>query len=206
MRVFNQLCLFLAKRIFRCAIWDKPTTKERNTISLTFDDGPHPEITPWVLDQLKTVNAKATFFCVGSRAAAYPEIIARILAEGHAIGSHSQTHAHGWHTKFNTYKDEVLSTANLLGTKLFRPPYGKLTWQQYRWVSKHYTLVMWSLLSKDYDKGVTPEACVNRVLHSVKGGDVIVFHDSEKAKKNLSVALPIILKELQERDFKCESI
>lgn len=188
-----------ARKLFSKALWISKESK--STIYLTFDDGPHPIITPWVIDQLAKYNAKATFFCIGNNAQDHPEILTDICNNGHAIGHHTQNHVHGWKTNSAAYKKDVLEGNERIQSDLFRPPYGKLTWKQYRWVSKQFKLIMWSLLSKDYDKTKTPKDCIKRVLSNAKAGDIIVFHDSEKAKKNLFVALPIILATLHQRGF-----
>jgi len=189
----------VVSKLFSNALWISKESK--STIYLTFDDGPHPIITPWVIEQLAKFNAKATFFCIGNNAQNHPEILIDISNNGHAIGHHTQNHVHGWKTNSATYKKDVIAGNEIIQSELFRPPYGKLTWKQYRWVSKHFKLIMWSLLSKDYDKTKSPKECIKRVLSNTKAGDVIVFHDSEKAQKNLYGALPVILATLHQRGF-----
>jgi peptidoglycan/xylan/chitin deacetylase (PgdA/CDA1 family) len=197
--MLSKILYNIADVIFSKAKW---VSKEDNqVVYLTFDDGPHEEITKWVLKQLEKYNAKATFFCLGKNAEKHPLIIEQIRNQEHVIGSHTYSHVNGWKISFEAYKNEIIKGNTNLETKLFRPPYGKLTWKQYRWVSKQYTLVMWSLLSNDYNKAKSPAYCVNKVLSNVKSGDIIVFHDSEKAQKNLFGALPIILATLHQRGF-----
>lgn len=197
----NQVCLRLAENVFPKALWRVKESGDDKNIYLTFDDGPHPEITPWVLELLQQYKAKATFFCVGKRAIAYPTILKQISDEGHLIGSHTFNHAHGWKLNFKQYSDEVNKGNKVLNSKLFRPPYGKITWRSYRWLSQNYKLVMWSLLSKDYLINKEPAYCINRVVSNMKAGDIVVFHDSEKAKKNLVTALPVILEQMQLKGF-----
>lgn len=197
--MLSKILYNIAGVIFSKAKW--VSKEDDQVVYLTFDDGPHEEITKWVLEQLEKYNAKATFFCLGKNAEKHPLIIEQIRNQEHVIGSHTYSHAHGWKTSFEAYKNEIIKGQTNLETKLFRPPYGKLTWKQYRWLSKQYTLVMWSLLSDDYNRAKSPVYCVNKVLSNVKSGDIIVFHDSEKAQKNLYGALPIILATLHQRGF-----
>lgn len=204
--MLHRIYHWVLKSVFKNAIWQLASKANGKEVYLTFDDGPHPEITPWVIDQLANYQAKATFFCIGKNAQKYPEVLTKIRDNGHAIGHHTQNHVHGWKTSIADYKNEVLAASEKIQTTLFRPPYGKLSWAQYRWVSKGYKLIMWSILSRDYDKKKSPAYCVNRVLNRVKSGDIIVFHDSEKAQKNLYGALPKILGELQQRGFQFKVI
>lgn len=204
--MLHRFYLIILKRVFKNAIWSIDRVRYNNSVYLTFDDGPHPIITKWVVKQLEKYNAKATFFCVGKNVRRYPEVVELLINKGHTIGHHSWGHLHGWKTNDSNYIDDVVKGSNVVSSDLFRPPYGKLTWRQYCWLSKKYKFIMWSVLSKDYDQRKSPEYCVTRVLARVKAGDIIVFHDSEKAKENLYGALPKILEELNQRGFQFEVI
>lgn len=180
---------------------------------LTFDDGP-TEVTPWVLEELKKYNAKATFFCVGANIEKNIPLHKEIKKQGHAIGNHTMHHLNGWRTKTCDYIDDVSACDEFLNLysetsvvrrpssdKLFRPPYGKITPSQYFSLKKNYRIVMWDILSKDYDKNISPEQCLKRVVSNSKPGSVIVFHDSEKAEKNLRYVLPRALEYFSDRNF-----
>ncbi len=167
--------------------------KKEPHLYLTFDDGPVPEATPWVLDTLAKWNAKATFFCVGDNVKKHPKIYQRILEEGHTVGNHTFHHLNGWKTDKAQYLNNTAKCAKWVDSPLFRPPYGKLTQGQLKSLRKDYQIVMWSILSKDYDTGTRPESCLGNVLMS-KPGDIIVFHDSAKALDNLQYTLPRLLK------------
>lgn len=157
---------------------------------MTFDDGPIPEVTPWVLDVLKSYNVKAHFFCVGDNVRKYPAIYKRILEEGHKVGNHTHNHVNGWTLHSNIYLKNVSLAKQFIDSKLFRPPYGKLLRPQIKWLqAKGYTIVMWDVLTKDYDSKISPESCLQRSLKA-KEGSIILFHDSIKAEVNLRYALP----------------
>lgn len=197
------------KALFPNYVWDIKTNQKE--IYLTFDDGPTPKITPWVLQQLKKYNAKATFFCIGNNVEKYPEIFSQILKEEHAIGNHTFNHLKGWKVKTSDYIEDVLQCNSTfissVSTKLFRPPYGKLKPKQTKQLKeKGYKIIMWDILSLDWDKQVTPEKCLNNVLkHSTKGS-IIVFHDSIKAEKNMKFALPKVLKHFSNKGFAFKAI
>jgi peptidoglycan/xylan/chitin deacetylase (PgdA/CDA1 family) len=177
------------------------------TVFLTFDDGPHPTITPWVLQQLKQYNATATFFCIGKNVVQFPDVYAQIIAAGHAVGNHTFSHLNGWKTTPDEiYLADAAKAADLIDSPLFRPPYGRIKKQQAQKLSimlKKYNvkIVMWDVLSADFDTSFSPKACINTVLRHTRPGSVIVFHDSEKAFGNLQIALPTILKELHSKGF-----
>jgi peptidoglycan/xylan/chitin deacetylase (PgdA/CDA1 family) len=199
-------------------IWKKPTDKK--IIYLTFDDGPTPKITSWVLDQLKTRNAKATFFCIGSNIESNPELFQRIQKEGHIIGNHTNTHIKGWKTSTKTYlkeaeiTEQTIETNSITNTKaalnkkerLFRPPYGQITNNQGRQLRKKgYNIIMWSVLTFDWENTLTKEKCLKNSLKT-KSGDIIVFHDSVKASKNLQFALPQFLKYYSEKGYEFKTL
>ena len=178
------------KKLYPKRIWDFGIREK--IIYLTFDDGPHPEITPFILDELKKHNAVATFFCIGKNVQANPEIYQRILMEGHCTGNHTYHHLNGWNTKDDIYIKDTEQAAALIQSDLFRPPYGRLTSSQAKKL-KHYRIVMWDVLSGDFDNSVSKEKCLKNVLEKAVPGSIIVFHDSEKAREKVMYALPRVL-------------
>lgn len=180
-----------------------------NSVFITFDDGPHPEITPFVLDELKKANAKATFFCIGNNVEKHPEIYQRILDEGHQVGNHTQNHKNGWSTDNAVYYRDILSAAKLIDSKLFRPPYGRITYAQGIGIEKllpDTKIIMWDVLSGDFDTKLTPEDCLKNVTAHTKEGSIIVFHDSEKAFERLEYALPKFLAHCQAQNWEMKSL
>ena len=173
----------LLSLFFRGLTWTIPN--DNNEVYLTFDDGPIPEVTPWVLDVLKEKNVKATFFCVGDNVAKNPDIYQRILSEGHTVGNHTYHHVSGWKMKNEDYKIEVDKAAQLIQSNLFRPPYGQISPGQYNLLKDDYKIVMWDVLTKDYEQSLSSETCYQNVVKGTKSGSIIVFHDSIKAECNL---------------------
>ncbi len=166
---------------------------EEKSLYLTFDDGPIPEVTPWVIDQLAEYNAKGTFFCVGENAAKYPDILDRLLFAGHSVGNHTYNHWSGWKTDNIPYYHNVRKCARLVKSSLFRPPYGRLKPGQIQFLQRHYQIVMWDVLSADFDQNIEPERCLENVIQNAFPGSIVVFHDSLKTQKNLKYALPRVL-------------
>ncbi len=198
---------WLVQRYFSSYVWFIPT-KEK-IVYLTFDDGPHPEITPFVLDELKKYNAKATFFCVGSNVIKYPETYERILAEGHAVGNHTHNHLNGWKVPSDMYLSNISEASKHIHSHLFRPPYGRIKKDQAARIIQTYPatkIVMWDVLSADFDQRITPERCLLNVVKNISKGSIIVFHDSEKAFRNLEYALPKTLEKLSSRGYRMEHI
>ena len=175
-------------KLFPDAIWRLPTGEK--VVYLTFDDGPIPEVTPLVLDLLKERDIKATFFCVGENVSKYPELFKRIKAEGHSVGNHTYNHLQGMKYSTSDYLQNIEKANSLIRSNMFRPPHGWLTRLQYWSIIGKYKLVMWDVISCDYDSSLSPEKCFRNVADFVRDGSIITFHDSLKAKKNVLAALP----------------
>lgn len=187
--------------------------KEEKSIYLTFDDGPVPEITPWVLEELEQYNAKATFFCIGENIRKNPEIFQQIISCGHSIANHTFKHLNGWKTSKEEYIRDTLSAEKEIEkfskqkTKLFRPPYGKIkNSQAAELVKLNYKLIMWDVLSGDFDRRITEENCFKNVIKNASGGSTVVFHDSIKASKNLKFTLPKVLEFYAEKGFSFKAL
>lgn len=183
--------------------WKVSTTDKH--LYLTFDDGPVPGPTEFVLDLLSREHVKATFFCIGHNVERHPGIFQRILAEGHAVGNHTYDHVNGWKLSASDYAREVSRCETLIhpgrrNKMLFRPPYGKITPGKIRSM-KEYAIVMWDVLTYDFDHRVTPEQCLTGALRAVRPGSIIVFHDSHKANRNMTFALPRFLDECRHRGY-----
>jgi peptidoglycan/xylan/chitin deacetylase (PgdA/CDA1 family) len=199
------------KKLFSNYVWDIPN--KENKVYLTFDDGPTPEITKWTLNQLKNYNAKATFFCIGDNIRKYPEVFKELLKEGHSIGNHTFNHLNGWKTNTKDYienaklfEEEYNKLTNKSCT-LFRPPYGKIKLSQSKILRKMgYNIIMWDVLSVDFDVTITPAQCLENVLQNISSGSIIVFHDSVKAEENLKYVLPKTLEFLKQKGFVCAEI
>jgi len=179
------------KLLYPKLLWD--ANAANRCIYLTFDDGPIPIVTPFVLNILKQYNAKATFFCIGDNVRKHPDVFEQVKNEGHAIGNHTFNHLKGWKTEDNIYLDNFLQADKLLGTKLFRPPYGRIKRAQVKLLQKAkpgIQIIMWSVLSGDYDASISPEQCLNNVIKNTKPGDIVLFHDSLKAQERMEYALP----------------
>ena len=206
------------KWLFPNHIWKIKTTEKK--VFLTFDDGPTPEITNWVLAQLKSFNAKASFFCIGDNIQKFPEIVSQILKHNHSVGNHTFNHLNGWKTETEKYventelcqkeledgkwKKEDLQTKTY---RLFRPPYGKIKPSQSKKLRKMgYKIVMWDIISYDFNQTITKEKCLENVLKNIENGSIIVFHDSQKSWKNLEYVLPKTLEFLKEKGFSSEKI
>lgn len=200
---------WIAKKIFPSYVWNLPAGE--NAVYLTFDDGPHPIITSWVLEQLKQYKAKATFFCIGNNVEKYPGIYKKILEEDHATGNHTHHHLNGWKTNDRKYLDDISKAAQLIKSNLFRPPYGRIKSNQAKKIASALQtdkeqIIMWDVLSADFDSSFSPEQCLRHVLENVSAGSIVVFHDSEKAFNNLKYVLPATLRYLKEEGFDFKKI
>ncbi|MFM2268209.1 MAG: hypothetical protein RL757_1650 [Bacteroidota bacterium] len=184
--------------------WKIPTTEKK--IYLTFDDGPIPEVTPWVLEQLAKFDAKATFFCVGDNVRKHGDVFRQVLAAGHTVGNHTMNHFDGWKTESIDYFHNARNCARLVNSPLFRPPYGRLKPKQANFLQRHYKVVMWDVLSGDFDPTISPEKCLKNVIGAAGRGSIVVFHDSLKAEKNMKYALPRVLEHFAAKGYKFESL
>lgn len=207
----HRIPLFV-RLLWPALLWKKDAKEKK--IYLTFDDGPIPEITPWILEQLKQYNARATFFCVGDNIRKYPQIFQSILDEGHQVGNHTYHHLNGYKTASDRYFDDVEDCQQAIEsfrlhstTKLLRPPYGKIRSDQIKYLkSRGYTIVMWSVLTGDYHQALTEEECLQKAIKHSEEGSIVVFHDNLKAKKNLSYALPGFLAYFSKIGYQFESL
>jgi peptidoglycan/xylan/chitin deacetylase (PgdA/CDA1 family) len=194
----------LLKAIYPDLTWDIPTQK--GVVYLTFDDGPIPEVTPYVLKVLAQYQIKATFFCIGDNVQKHPEVFAEIIKAGHAIGNHTFNHLNGWKTDKNIYQQNTLACETYFKTNLFRPPYGRIKRSQIKMLQEKFKIVMYDVLSGDFDQKSSPDKCYQNVLNHTNDGAIIVFHDSEKAKKNVLAVLPLLLQNLKQQGYAMESI
>ena len=194
----------LFKYLFPNGTWKVDTGIKK--LYLTFDDGPIPQITPWILDLLAAHDATATFFCVGENAERYPEIIDRIVREGHSIGSHTHNHLNGWNEENNAYFLNVRKAAKLVGSNLFRPPYGKLKPRQAHFLSKHYKIVMWDILSGDFDASLKLDEVYHNIIDHIEPGSIIVMHDSLKTMHHVQFTLPRLLQFATKQGYVFEGI
>lgn len=197
---------WLLKKMYPSGIWDMPDRGK--VIYLTFDDGPHPEITLYVLEQLKQYNAKATFFCIGKNVVQHGSTYARVLDEGHKIGNHTFNHLNGWKTDDKKYFEDIAEARKYIDSDLFRPPYGRISKLQLKYLAEGFKMkaIMWSVLSADFDKDIFPETCLKNVILAAKSGSIIVFHDSEKAFVNMRYALPKTLEFFSEQGYRFDKI
>jgi len=194
----------IVKPLFKDLVFNIKT--DQMVLYLTFDDGPHPTITPWVIKQLAKYNAKCTFFCVGDNIRKYPDAFNLLIENGHYIGNHTYNHLNGWKTINTAYIDNISKCQTLTRSNLFRPPYGKITKSQADCIKHKYKIIIWDVLSADFDIKVTPEKCLRNVVDNVEKGSIIVFHDSEKAEPRLKETLPQVLQHLTNLGYKFESL
>jgi len=192
------------QNLFPNFTWTIPTKDK--VIYLTFDDGPIPEVTPWVLEQLAVFDAKATFFCVGDNVKKHPDVFDQVINQGHTVGNHTYNHLNGWATDKLTYFHNVRHCANVVHSDLFRPPYGRLKPSQAQFLQRHYRIVMWDILSGDFDPNISEKQCYQNVVGKAEAGSIIVFHDSIKASKKLKFVLPKVMEYYHERGFRFEAL
>ena len=190
------------RRLFPACIWEMP--KDIPAVYLTFDDGPHPVATPFVLDALRAYGMKATFFCIGQNVLAYPDLYQRILDEGHSVGNHTHRHLSGWNTSDADYLDDIRAAGRHITSDLFRPPYGRITFSQLRKLgsgSAPMRTVMWSVLSGDFDARISPEKCLRNVMDHMKAGSIVTFHESEKSMPRMIKVLCYVLDEMKRQGW-----
>lgn len=192
------------KKIYPSLTW-KVNTKNKE-IFLTFDDGPIPEVTSSVLELLSKFDAKASFFCLGKNIQNNPELFRKIIAEGHSIGNHTYNHKNGWKNTTAEFLQDVSSFEQVYKSKLFRPPYGRMKTSQIKMLKNRYNIIMWSVLSQDYDDTISPEKCARIACSKWENGSIIVFHDSIKAKINMLFALEKVLEKARKEGWVCSSI
>ncbi len=191
------------RRLFPNIVWDMD---DAEGVYITFDDGPTPGVTEWILATLAKYDAKATFFVLGKNVEMYPDLYEKILRAGHRVGNHTYSHQKGWGMSVERYVEDIDFASDLVHTNLFRPPYARITPSQTNVVCLRYKIVLWSLLTMDYRRNLHRDVCANRVVNNFRAGDIILFHDSEKAFKNMSYALPKLLKRIKERGLQCKAI
>lgn len=193
------------KRIYSGLVWRMPVSEK--VLFLSFDDGPHPVVTPFVLDELGKYQAKASFFCIGKNVQEHPKLYRRILEEGHRVGNHTHNHVNGWKVAEGDYIDNIREAARYIDSDLFRPPYGRITSAQasrLRGAPFHYKVIMWDVLSADFDRSLTPEKCARNIIRHARPGSIIVFHDSEKAFDRVREALPRVLQHFSDLGYRFE--
>ncbi|MBQ5635200.1 MAG: polysaccharide deacetylase family protein [Alistipes sp.] len=184
-------------------IWE---IEDEQGVFLTFDDGPTPGVTEWILAMLEKYDAKATFFVLGKNVEMYPDLYQKILDAGHKVGNHTYSHQKGWGMSLERYLEDVDFAGDIVHSELFRPPYARVTPAQMKAVAKRYKIVMWDIVSRDYNRALSPECCLRNVTKYLVPGSIVVFHDSEKAFKNMSYALPRTLEFIREKGLKCKII
>ncbi len=202
----------LLKKIYPSCIWNM--NRQEKKIYLTFDDGPHPEATKYVLDTLKQFDARATFFCIGKNVATHQELYRRIIDEGHAVGNHTHNHVNGWKTPNEEYIRDIALARKYIDSTLFRPPYGKISRFQVRLLTATenvkqpvaFRIIMWDVLSADFDLSVSAEKCASNVISKAKAGSIVVFHDSEKALPRMKPALLKTLEHFTTEGYRFEAI
>ncbi len=180
--------------------------KREHTVYLTFDDGPVPEVTPWVLDTLDHYGIKATFFCVGDNVARNPELFEEVKRRGHSVGNHTMNHMQGAKVDTQTYLDNVYKAHELIQSSLFRPPHGLLRWAQSKVLRSQFAIIMYDLVSRDYSKKLNGEQVLANVKRYARNGSIIVFHDSIKAERNMKYALPRAIEWLMEQGYTFDRI
>ncbi len=192
--------------LFPNLLWRLEAT-DPPSLYLSFDDGPIPEVTPWVLDQLAQYQAKATFFCLGRNVEQHPDIFAQIKAAGHQVANHSHTHLNGWESNLSPYLLDVQTCASWVDSPLFRPPYGRIKYRQMQQLQKAgYKIVMWDVIAGDFDQQISREKCWQNILKYTQNGSILVLHDSQKAWPHLQYVLPQLLAHYKAQGFNFKTI
>jgi peptidoglycan/xylan/chitin deacetylase (PgdA/CDA1 family) len=191
----------ILKWLYPDVIW---SINDLEGIYLTFDDGPTPGVTEWILHTLERYDAKATFFVLGKNVELYPDLYQMILDKGHKIGNHTYSHQKGWTMPTERYIEDVDLAGDMLRTELFRPPYARITRSQLKQLAQRYKIVMWNVLSRDYNRHLSPKKCLYGTIRDLRGGDIISLHDSEKSFKNTSYVLPALLRKIHEMGLQCK--
>jgi peptidoglycan/xylan/chitin deacetylase (PgdA/CDA1 family) len=194
----------ILQTLFPSLIWNL-TSKEK-VIYITFDDGPHPELTPFILQELDKYNAKATFFLLGKEVDSHPSLYKDILQANHSVGNHTYSHLNGWATKNSEYFSDIEKCHSIMNRKLFRPPFGRIKPSQIRHLKKAFKIVMWDVLSWDFHKNTSAEKCYNIVMKKTKNGSIIVFHENDKAIKNVKYCLPKMLEHFSKEGYEFKAI
>jgi peptidoglycan/xylan/chitin deacetylase (PgdA/CDA1 family) len=194
----------LVELLFSSKMWG--FSRSENSVYLTFDDGPDPQITPWILDFLHEQKLKATFFCVGENVLKYPHIFARIKQEGHSVGNHTMNHLKGTKTSLKSYIQNVEEADQLIQSTLFRPPYGRMTFRQTQLLKKRYKIIMWSWLSNDFNKKISPEYILKKAATQIQQGDIIVLHDNSKTAERIQLILPELIHIIAQKGFRIKRI
>lgn len=189
------------RHLFPEMIW---SIEDNEGIYLTFDDGPTPGVTEWILNTLDRYDAKATFFVLGKNVELYPDLYQMILERGHKVGNHSYSHQKGWGMSLERYIEDVDFASSMVQSELFRPPYARITPAQLRSIAKRYRVVMWSILSRDYNRHISPKACLRGTIRDLRGGDIVSLHDSAKSFRNTSYVLPALLRKAREMGLECK--
>lgn len=192
----------IVRRFYSKATWIKPSVEKRKkTVYLTFDDGPTPEITDWVLDLLSKEEIFATFFCVGKNIEEHPNLFEKIQKDNHTVGNHTFSHLNGWKCRKQDYFADVEKCNQFLKRKIFRPPYGKMTPAQFNFLRKNYEIIFWDIITYDYKQNLNIEQSLKYIKQNTRDGSVIVFHDSVKAYSNLKQLLPLTISFLKDKGF-----
>lgn len=195
---------YLLPKIYPSLEWSVPA--DEKVIYLTFDDGPHPKVSKWVMQQLEQYNAKATFFCIGDNVQKHPDVYNEILEKGHKVGNHTFNHLNGWKTTTEDYINNIDDCSTRVQSNLFRPPYGRISSSQIRRLKKNYRLIMWSILTGDFDPKLNRSKSLKALYSKTKPGSIIVFHDSKKAENNLYYLLPKYLKHFSAKGYRFETL
>lgn len=191
----------ILKWLYPDVVW---SIDDPDGIYLTFDDGPTPGVTEWILHTLDRYDAKATFFVLGKNVELYPDLYQMILDKGHKIGNHTYSHQKGWAMSTERYIEDVDLAGDMLHTELFRPPYARITRTQLQQIAQRYRIVMWNVLSRDYNRHPSPKKCLRETIRGLRGGDIISLHDSAKSFKNTSYVLPALLRKAREMGLQCK--